>query len=166
MAIPSPTPPTVSAKIGEPFVEEHERRTVIVNRIGDDVHPALQQKRGRPNRVITLLNPDGVPEEVALDNKTDLMRNHGYTMAPSTKSEIKAATASDETDGEGDDSKLTPDQVVETSRAKEVQAAASYVDTMRAALIAKGVDPDRRWGIARLRTEMEKVGLEPPDHPE
>ena len=124
-----------------------------VNMIGGAVDtqnsPALNRinSAARPtDKTVEIYPPGGggSPEFHTMANARDLMRHHGWTLAP-----VKASKS--EADEE-------PKKAEENNDSETVAAANMRLEAFRDVLKAMGVTIDQRWGIRRLTEEITNRG--------
>lgn len=110
-----------------------------------------------PKKVL-MISPEGVEEEVLRDNVRDMIRLRGYRIKDTTPPEI-----SDQADDPKDEvnTSVTTDDNAKAALARqaELKAAMDTLDGLRTALKDLGVEPDMRWGLNRLKTELAKASV-------
>ena len=113
----------------------------------------------RTPKYVTLIAPDGTEEQVLKDNVRDFIRLKNYRKK---LVELPPPVVGVEANAALNDS--TSDVLlVGQSKMDEQKRHLDYLADLRRTLTEVEVEVDKRWGIARLRTEIERRKLVMPE---
>lgn len=108
----------------------------------------------RQHKYVTMVSPEGVEEQILADNVRDFERLKGYKRK---SIKLPPPVVGAEANRQAEESTPTAESVGQ-ARLDEQKAAMDYLGTLRKTATDLGITIDNRWGIARLRNEIEAKG--------
>lgn len=112
-------------------------------------------------KLVPMISPEGEEELVLQDNVRDYIRLKQYRIKHAPKSDmidVKEDVHAEE------DASVAVDDNAKASMAREIEikAAQETLEGLRNGLRELGVEPDMRWGLNRLKTELAKATVNKP----